>query len=240
VDEVDGAALGVMSQGELHALGLSLFLPRATVEDSPFRFVMIDDPVQAMDPAKVDGLARVLATVAWTRQVVVFTHDERLAEAVRRMQIDARVLEVQRRERSRVEVRVSGDPVLRYLDDARALTRTPQLPPAIADELVATCCRSALEAASLARARRTLLADGVDHREVQRLIDTAQSTRAMVALAVLGPSGRIEDLGKHLAREGKWAVGALRDATAGAHVPIGRSMQELIADTEKLVEWLAR
>ncbi|WP_280452088.1 hypothetical protein [Nocardia cyriacigeorgica] len=85
-----------------------------------------------------------------------------------------------------------------------------------------------------------LLADGVDHREVQRLIDTAQSTRAMVALAVLGPSGRIEDLGKHLAREGKWAVGALRDATAGAHVPIGRSMQELIADTEKLVEWLAR
>ncbi|WP_256668704.1 hypothetical protein, partial [Nocardia cyriacigeorgica] len=61
------------SQGELHALGLSLFLPRATVEDSPFRFVMIDDPVQAMDPAKVDGLARVLATVAWTRQVVVFT-----------------------------------------------------------------------------------------------------------------------------------------------------------------------
>ncbi|MBF6097307.1 AAA family ATPase [Nocardia cyriacigeorgica] len=240
VDDVDGAALGVMSQGELHALGLSLFLPRATVEDSPFRFVMIDDPVQAMDPAKVDGLARVLATVAWTRQVVVFTHDERLAEAVRRMQIDARVLEVQRRERSRVEVRVSGDPVLRYLDDARALTRTPQLPPAIADELVATCCRSALEAASLARARRVLLADGVDHREVQRLIDTAQSTRAMVALAVLGPSGRIEDLGKHLAREGKWAVGALRDATAGAHVPIGRSMQELIADTEKLVEWLAR
>ncbi|WP_280440344.1 cutinase family protein [Nocardia cyriacigeorgica] len=115
-----------------------------------------------------------------------------------------------------------------------------QLPPAIADELVATCCRSALEAASLARARRVLLADGVDHREVQRLIDTAQSTRAMVALAVLGPSGRIEDLGKHLAREGKWAVGALRDATAGAHVPIGRSMQELIADTEKLVEWLAR
>ncbi|NEW40370.1 AAA family ATPase [Nocardia cyriacigeorgica] len=240
VDEVDGAALGVMSQGELHALGLSLFLPRATVEDSPFRFVMIDDPVQAMDPAKVDGLARVLATVAWTRQVVVFTHDERLAEAVRRMQIDARVLEVQRRERSRVEVRVSGDPVLRYLDDARALTRTPQLPPAIADELVATCCRSALEAASLARARRELLADGVDHREVQRLIDTAQSTRAMVALAVLGPSGRIEELGKHLARVGKWAVGALRDATAGAHVPIGRSMHDLIADTEKLVDWLAR
>jgi ABC-type hemin transport system ATPase subunit len=240
VDEVDGAALGVMSQGELHALGLSLFLPRATVEQSPFRFVMIDDPVQAMDPAKVDGLARVLAMVAWTRQVIVFTHDERLAEAVRRMQLDACVLEVQRRERSVVEVRMSSDPVRRYLDDARSLARTPQLPQTIADELVATCCRSAVEAASLARARRNLMAEGMDHREVERYIEGAQTTRAMVALAVMGVSGRVDDLNKHLAREGKWVVDALRDATAAAHVPIGRSMRELITDTEKFVTWLRK
>ncbi|MGW0183508.1 hypothetical protein, partial [Nocardia sp. NPDC003345] len=240
VDEVDGAALGVMSQGELHALGLALFLPRATVAASPFRFVVIDDPVQAMDPAKVDGLARVLATVAWDRQVVVFTHDDRLAEAVRRMQIDARILEVQRRERSVVEVRLSSDPVRRYLDDARALLRTPQLPRSIADELVATCCRSALEAASLARAKRVLLAGGMDHREVQRRIDTAQSTRAMVTLAVLGPGRRIDDLNKELAKEGRWAVEVVRDATAGAHIPIARDLGELIADTGRFVDWLAR
>ncbi|WP_431941348.1 AAA family ATPase [Nocardia grenadensis] len=239
VDDVDGAALGVMSQGELHALGLALFLPRATVAASPFRFVVIDDPVQAMDPAKVDGLARVLATVAWERQVVVFTHDDRLAEAVRRMQIDARIVEVQRRERSVVEIRLSSDPVHRYLDDARALLRTPQLPRAIADELVATCCRSALEAASLARAKRVLLAGGMDHREVQRRIDRAQSTRAMVTLAVLGPGRRIEDLNKQLAKEGRWAVEVVRDATAGAHVPIDRDLAELIADTERFAEWLA-
>lgn len=239
VDDVDGAALGVMSQGELHALGLALFLPRATVAASPFRFVVIDDPVQAMDPAKVDGLARVLATVAWERQVVVFTHDDRLAEAVRRMQIDARIVEVQRRERSVVEVRLSSDPVHRYLDDARALLRTPQLPRTIADELVATCCRSALEAASLARAKRVLLAGGMDHREVQRRIDRAQSTRAMVTLAVLGPGHRIEDLNKQLAKEGRWAVEVVRDATAGAHVPIDRDLAELIADTERFAEWLA-
>ena len=61
VDETGARALGVMSQGELHALALSVFLPRAMREESPFRFVMIDDPVQSMDPAKVDGLARVLA-----------------------------------------------------------------------------------------------------------------------------------------------------------------------------------
>ncbi|MFC9967136.1 AAA family ATPase [Nocardia ignorata] len=239
VDEVDGAALGVMSQGELHALGLSLFLPRATVAHSPFRFVMIDDPVQAMDPAKVDGLARVLAEVALTRQVVVFTHDERLAEAVRRMQLDATVLEVQRRERSVVEVRVTGDPVRRYLDDARSLLRTPQLPPAIADELVATCCRSAIEAAGLAKARHELLAAGLAHGEVERRVRNAHTTRAMITLAIMGPRARVDDLNKHLsAVGGRWLVGVLRDATAGAHVPIDRPMRELISDTERFIAWL--
>ena len=52
--------MGVMSQGELNALALSLFFPRMMLAESPFRFLVIDDPVQAMDPLKVDGLARVL------------------------------------------------------------------------------------------------------------------------------------------------------------------------------------
>ena len=60
VDGKDAEALGVMSQGELHSLALSLFLPRATLPDSPFRFICVDDPVQSMDPARVEGLARVL------------------------------------------------------------------------------------------------------------------------------------------------------------------------------------
>ena len=66
VDGVEGAALGVMSQGELHSLALSLFLPRATLAESPFRFIVIDDPVQSMDPARVDGLARVLESAPRT------------------------------------------------------------------------------------------------------------------------------------------------------------------------------
>ncbi|MEV0328955.1 AAA family ATPase [Micromonospora echinospora] len=64
VDGVAGAALSVMSQGELHSLALALFLPRATMPESPFRFLVIDDPVQSMDPSKVYGLAKVLAEVA--------------------------------------------------------------------------------------------------------------------------------------------------------------------------------
>src|SRR5690606_874138 len=87
VDGVPGAALGVMSQGELHSLALALFLPRATMPESPFRFLVIDDPVQSMDPAKVYGLAKVLDQVAKDRQVIVFTHDDRLPAAVRHLQL---------------------------------------------------------------------------------------------------------------------------------------------------------
>ncbi|MBF6327198.1 AAA family ATPase [Nocardia transvalensis] len=239
VDDTGATALGVMSQGELHALGLALFLPRATVPESPFGFVMIDDPVQAMDPAKVDGLARVLAAAARSgRQVVVFTHDERLAEAVRRLRLDATVLDVQRRERSRVEVRVAEDPVRRYLSDANALLRTRQLPRPIATELVITCCRSAIEAAALARARRILLGDGLDHREVQRRVDAARTTWEKVSLAVLGEPDRVDDLNELLDREAPWARAVLRDAAAGAHIRIERDMSQLISGTRKLVKWL--
>ena len=110
VDGIAGAALGVMSQGELHSLALSLFLPRATLADSPFRFVLIDDPVQSMDPARVDGLALALDSIAQMHQVIVFTHDDRLPEAVRRLDINASMLSVTRRPKSVVEVRRSLDP----------------------------------------------------------------------------------------------------------------------------------
>jgi len=60
--------------------------------ESPFRFVVIDDPVQAMDPAKVAGLATVLARAARERQVIVLTHDTRLADAMRALDIAATVI----------------------------------------------------------------------------------------------------------------------------------------------------
>ena len=53
VDGVAGTALSVMSQGELHALGLALFLPRASAPESPFRFI----------------LGKILAAVASAREV---------------------------------------------------------------------------------------------------------------------------------------------------------------------------
>ena len=133
VDGSAASAFGVMSQGELHSLAVSVFLPRAGFRESLFRFMVIDDPVQSMDPSKVDGLARVLAAAATDRQVIVFTHDERLPEVARRLGLNATVFEVTRRSESVVEVRAVLDPVERYIDDARVDREGSQV---VADGLV--------------------------------------------------------------------------------------------------------
>ncbi len=92
-------------------MALSLFLPRAMLPESPFRFLVVDDPVQAMDAIRVDGLARVLASAARTHQVVVLTHDARLVEAAERLALGATVLEVVRGEHSKLTVRRKLSPV---------------------------------------------------------------------------------------------------------------------------------
>ena len=94
VDGVPGP--GVLSQGERHGLALSLFLPRATSVGSPFGFVVIDDPVQAMDAERVDAVARILVEAAETHQVIAFTRDGRLGDALERQGLPARVLELER------------------------------------------------------------------------------------------------------------------------------------------------
>lgn len=240
VDGVDGGtALGVMSQGELHALGLSLFLPRATVDQSPFRFVLIDDPVQAMDPAKVDGLARVLADVATARQVVVFTHDDRLSDAVRRLDLPATVWEVARGERSVVEMRRSDDPVTRYLDDARAMALTKDLPPDIRSELVASCCRSAVEAACHLKIRTVRLGSGRTHADVEAVLAEATTTNKKATLAVFDDPARGGDLlGRIKSAAGPRAVDALQKCKQGAHHGLTGNLRPFIQDVEKLTDWL--
>ena len=156
-----------MSQGELHSLALSLFIPRATLPESPFRFVVIDDPVQSMDPARVDGLARVLQTASKDRQVVVFTHDDRLPESVRRLDIDATVIEVTRREGSLVDTRPSKNPVSRYIEDAMALAQD-DLPPEVARRVIPGLCREALEAACMEAIRRRRIGRGEPPAESRR------------------------------------------------------------------------
>jgi hypothetical protein len=235
IDGVAGAALGVMSQGELHAIALGMFMPRATLPESPFRFVVIDDPVQSMDPARVDGLAQVLARTAKNRQVVVFTHDDRLPESTRRLGIDATIIEVTRHEDSVIDLRESLDPVGRNLQDAEVIASTKSLPTQLAHEVVPAYCRAAVEAASLEVVRRRRISRGDSHAAVEKLLAEAKTTREMLSLAIWDSAGRAGDVGKGVAN--KWGTDladSLRDVISGAHSGYSGDLAALVRDTRRL------
>jgi AAA domain len=235
VDGVPGAALGVMSQGELHALGLALFLPRATAPRSPFRFLIIDDPVQSMDPAKVDGLARLLSEVAVDRQVIVFTHDDRLPEALRRLQLPVTVWEVVRRERSVVELKKNDDPVTRYIDDARAIALTRDLPEQARAVVVAGFCRSALEAACHEVVRTQRLAAGARHVDVERALADAHTLHQVFALALFDDATRGHQVTPTLQHSyGERATRAFRAAKTGPHGAYRGDLASCVNDTARL------
>jgi recombinational DNA repair ATPase RecF len=232
VDGVPGAALGIMSQGELHALALSLFFPRATLDTSPFRFVVVDDPVQSMDPAKVDGLARVLDQAAKSRQVVVFTHDDRLPEAVRRLGIDATILEVSRREGSVVELRPALTPVERHVEDARAILHTESLPDEVARRVAPGFCRLALEAACVEAIRRRRIGRGEAHAEVETLLGSLTRLQQFASLALFDSPDRGGDVRASIEnRFGAAKAHAFAGANRGAHEGYDGDLHALVRDS---------
>ena len=240
VDGSDASAFGVMSQGELHALAVSVFLPRATLPESPFRFVVIDDPVQSMDPAKVDGLARALARAAETRQVIVFTHDERLPEAARRLGLDATKLEVTRHPGSVVEVRTALDPVERYLEDARALVRSDGVPAEVVDRVVPGFCRHAIEAACTTVVRRRRIGRGDPHAAVEAELQKATTLYVFLSLALFDDPGRGSDVLTAVNnRFGKGAGDAVRAVNRGVHEHLGVDPRDLVRDAGTFARRLA-
>ena len=236
VDGVEAkGAFGVMSQGELNALAISLFLPRATLPGSPFGFVVIDDPVQAMDPARVDGLARVLDEAAKQLQVIVFTHDERLAEAVRNLAIDARVVEVSRCERSEVTTRIRLDPVSRLLDDARAITLSDGVEGELVERVTAGLCRQAVEAAAVAKYRRRSLDSGIRHSEIETRIQGATKFTAVCALGIWGDATRGGDVIGYFGNKAKELGDAAAECARGAHYGTAKMEPDrLVRATEQL------
>ncbi|MGW7644183.1 AAA family ATPase [Streptomyces bobili] len=245
VDDADAPAFGVMSQGELHSLALSLFIPRATHQDSPFGFLVIDDPVQSMDPEKVDGLARVLDLYAQHRQVVVFTHDTRLEEAIQRLGLRATVMRVSRQTDSVVHVSSVSDPVSQALAEARAIALDPHLPPEVADRVLPSMCRLALEAAYQDTARRALRKAGVGQRDIQEWVTRPGPLTGLAALAMgmRGKEGR--EVLEAVARDhGLWARELIQGLNQASHqapaTPVGDRLA-LVDRTKRLAkEVLAR
>ncbi len=185
--DVDGAqteAFGVMSQGELQALSLAIFIPRATSPESPFRFIVLDDPIQAMDPSKIDGFLEVLTDLAKDHQVVVFTHDDRLPAAVRVSRTDARIVEVTREANSAVHVTESSDPATRLLDDAFAIAADDAVPDDIKARAIPRLCREALEITAKDVFASRALKEGRDRSDVESTWEAAKKVGARLALAL--------------------------------------------------------
>lgn len=232
VDGADAGALGVMSTGELHALALALFLPRATRPESPFRFVVLDDPIQAMDPSKIDGFVQVLARLAATRQVVVLSHDDRLPDAVRRLVPGARIIEVDRSAGSIVSVADAEDPAQRDIEDARALASDPNVKPEIQQRVLPGLCRSAFEAAARDAWYARAHSAGIAREAVESTWAETRNQPKRIALALYGDADRSID---------KWLDGepyrrpAVQVVGRGVHEGMRRDPKGALRDVERLV-----
>jgi hypothetical protein len=229
-----------MSQGEVNALALSIFLPRATVAASPFRFLVIDDPVQAMDPAKVEGLARVLEDIARYRQVLVFTHDDRLPEAVRRLGIPAHILEVTRRPESVVRIRQALTPVERMLKDADDLCLDDSVPEDVAAQVVPGICRFAVEAAFTEAIRRTQLRAGKRHAQVETEIEAANTLTKRAAQAMFADASKGGDVLPRLNAWHRSAADTYQALNKGTHQGHRGSLRSLVSQARQLTETISR
>lgn len=70
----------VLSSSQLNVLAVTTFLSlNLAVESLPLQIVALDDPLQSLDTVNLLGLADLLRRVKQSRQVIVSTHDERLA-----------------------------------------------------------------------------------------------------------------------------------------------------------------
>lgn len=241
VDDIKADALSVVSQGELSCLALSLFFPRAMLSASPFRFLMIDDPVQAMDPARVDGLARVFAKIAKERQLIVFTHDNRLPESLRLLNLEHHCLEVIRLPDSVVKVEEKRDPIKQYFFDARSVMKDENLQSEMAKQVIPGFCRSGLEAACVEAIWRRRLGVGKSHEIIEEELSNAKKLSQKASLVFFD---KIDQGGKVYKKiSDKWKKGladAYNASNRGTHNKYFGNLSALIKDCQSLAELLRR
>jgi hypothetical protein len=238
VDDKEAPALGVLSQGEINAMTLSLFLPRVLLDATPFGFVLVDDPVQAMDEVRVDGLAQVLAEVGAYRQVVVFTHDARLPEAFERLALPHAKRKVTRGVGSAVAISPLTGPWEQRLKDATDVTLTPSLPDGIAGRVVPGFCRQALEAACTDALRRHWLQRGDPHLDVEQRL-ARRGLRELLAFLFHGEAHKHEGLIPRLRKlKTRNAVEVIQDCQNGAHEGFSGDLKEMVDRTRALCEEL--
>ncbi|OPX10579.1 hypothetical protein B1964_23455 [Gordonia sp. i37] len=217
IGDHDLGAMSVMSQGELHALALALFIPRATADASPFRFLILDDPIQAMDPAKIEGFLGELEELAKDRQVIVFSHDDRLPTAIRNASVPAELLSVKRSAGSVVTVTTNETPAARYVDDAIALIKDDGVSDQVKKKALPGLYRLAVESAAKQVYFSKQARLGVDPETSESTWSEHVRTKPRVALAVYGDAtGNIGGWLAHRPHRGpsiRFCAGTVHDGT---------------------------
>ena len=90
------SAPACLSESQLNCLGLSVYLMRATTPESPFGFVVFDDPVQSMDDDHCESfIINVVPKLIdeFHKQVIVLTHIKHIADRIRDLNVDRNPLQ---------------------------------------------------------------------------------------------------------------------------------------------------
>jgi hypothetical protein len=194
--------------------------------------VVLDDPIQAMDPAKVDSFVRILAELARKRQVVVFSHDDRLAQAVRNSAVEARILQVFRGSDSAVTVTPCLDPAQRFLEDAFAICKDCHVPEDVRTRVLPGLCRAAIEAAAREVYMTRRLRQGDSRVDVEESWSATTRTPQRIALAVHGNADADVSGWRNRAR---WRRVACAIATNGVHVGLRNDPMDAVRSVERTV-----
>ena len=77
-----------MSQSQLNCLGLAMNIVATTWKDSPFSFIVFDDPIQALDDEHIEAFKETVIKKLIenkNRQLIVMTHLQAVAESLRNL-----------------------------------------------------------------------------------------------------------------------------------------------------------
>ncbi|MGF1646106.1 MAG: AAA family ATPase [Kineosporiaceae bacterium] len=193
------AELGMLSDGQRNALLLTPLVILDTV--GPFGFLVVDDPVHALDDVRVDLLAQELARLAQERQVIVLTHDPRLEEHLRSRRPDLTVVELHRDPQTRtVTWTRHSTPWGALLADARDIyANATQDGWEYAERLhsiVAGLCRDAVDGALRQAAITCAVQQGRAVDDALTVLGEGRETRRRIehVIALAGGAGRLPDL----------------------------------------------
>ncbi|UUV29648.1 AAA family ATPase [Amycolatopsis roodepoortensis] len=145
--------LGVLSAGQYNAFVLALLL--AAGKTDPFRFLVVDDPVHALDDLRIDAFATLVESyVTEGRQMVLLTHDDRLVDVLRLKVGQVTLVKLGRDRYGNLQCVDSTHPWQALVEDARSVLRqgtrsgsNQVLSDATLAVLTLSLCRQAIDAA---------------------------------------------------------------------------------------------